>query len=68
MLIFGSGMLVSACISSGLVDEYCLWIHPVLLGKGHPFFPNLKKALHLKLTSALILNPGIAVMHYQPFE
>jgi dihydrofolate reductase len=66
ILIFGSGKLVSSCISSGLVDEYRLWIHPVLLGKGNPLFNNLKERIILKLTNACILNPGIALMHYQP--
>jgi len=66
ILIFGSGKLVSSCISSGLVDEYRLWIHPVLLGKGNSLFNNLKERIRLKLTNACILNPGIALMHYQP--
>ncbi len=66
ILILGSGKLVSSCISSGIVDEYCLWIHPVLLGKGNPLFNNLKESIRLKLTDACILNPGIALMHYQP--
>jgi len=66
ILIFGSGKLVSSCISLGLVDEYRLWIHPVLLGKGNPLFNNLKESIKLKLTDACMLNPGIALMQYRP--
>jgi dihydrofolate reductase len=68
MLLFGSGQLVSSCIESGLVNEYQLWIHPVLLGKGKPLFRNLKKTMNLKLSGSVILEPGVAVLRYQPVE
>lgn len=65
ILIFGSGKLVTSCIHSSLVDEYRLWIHPVLLGKGNHLFKNMKRILKFKLTDADILNPGIALLRYQ---
>ncbi len=68
ILIFGSGKLVSSCVHSGLVDEYLLWIHPILLGNGKLLFHNVQKILKLKLTDAAELNPGIAVLRYQPGE
>lgn len=66
ILIFGSGKLVSACIHSGLVDEYCLWIHPILLGKGNPLFKNLSRTIKLRLTKANIIDPGIVLLQYRP--
>jgi dihydrofolate reductase len=66
ILLFGSGKLVSSFMESGLVDEYLLWIHPVLLGKGSPLFSNLKKTMKLKLSGSEILDPGVAVLSYQP--
>ena len=66
ILIFGSGTLVSACITSGLVDEYQLWIHPVLLGKGNPLFRNQEKKIKLKLSGSEILDPGVALLRYHP--
>ena len=68
ILIFGSSKLVASCITSRLVDEYLLWIHPVLLGRGNPLFKNLQNPLNLKLKDAVILNPGVAVLQYQPLS
>jgi len=68
MLIFGSGTLVSSCIASGLVDEYHLWIHPVLLGKGNSLFRNHKKKINLKLSGSQILNPGVTLLRYLPVQ
>ena len=33
LMIYGSGKLVSGLIDTDLVDEYQLWMHPVLIGK-----------------------------------
>ncbi len=38
LIVFGSGQVVSSLMELGLIDEYQLWVHPVLLGKGKPLF------------------------------
>jgi dihydrofolate reductase len=65
MLIFGSRTLVSSCMKSGLVDEYHLWIHPVLLGKGIPLFRLQEQKINLKLSGSEILDPGVALLRYE---
>jgi len=40
MVIFGSGGLVSQLAQAGLVDDYQLRVHPVVLGSGKP--PNAR--------------------------
>ncbi len=59
IIVYGSGRLVNSLIKSGMVDEYQLWLHPVVLGKGKPLFKNLHSRLHMKLmnikTSAQVL-------------
>ena len=40
LLVLGSGMLVQSLMRSGLVDEYVLLIHPLVLGSGRRLFPN----------------------------
>ena len=66
ILVFGSAKLVSSIVQSKLVDEYQLWIHPVLLGKGIPLFNNLLKTINLKLTGSAILEQGVVVLNYCP--
>ncbi len=66
LLIFGSATLVSYCISAGLVDEYLLWIHPVILGKGNPLFRNHEKKTKLKLSGSEIFEKGVTLLRYNP--
>lgn len=44
----GGPTLASAFIERGLVDEYRLVVHPVVLGAGTPFFPKLEKPIRLR--------------------
>jgi dihydrofolate reductase len=38
IILYGSATLVKALIKFNLIDEFQLWIHPVLLGKGQSLF------------------------------
>jgi len=42
MGIFGSSNIVSAFLQKGMIDELRLFVIPVLLGGGKPFFSNLR--------------------------
>ena len=66
IVLYGSGILASALIQSNLVDEYQLWIHPVILGKGYPLFNNLNTRLNLKLREALFFDSGVMFTSYSP--
>lgn len=48
-LAVGGAALASTCIGLGLVDEYRLFISPVVLGGGTPYFPTLKERIDLEL-------------------
>ena len=43
-------MLAGAVIGMGLIDEYQVYLHPVVLGEGKPFFLGAKPALRLAAT------------------
>jgi dihydrofolate reductase len=38
LLINGSGELVHALVRHGLIDDYRIWIHPVVVGAGKRLF------------------------------
>ena len=48
-LAVGGAGLASTCIELGLVDEYLLFVNPVVLGGGTPYFPALDERINLEL-------------------
>lgn len=64
--IFGSGGLVSALASAGLIDEYRLIVNPVILGQGIPMFRNIPERLALKLVTSNTFDRNVVMLTYQP--
>ncbi len=66
MVILGSGSLVSQLAQEGLVDEYQIVVHPVVLGKGRTMFEYVRKKLPLKLTKTRTFGNGNVFLCYEP--
>ena len=64
MILFGSTRLASTFILSGIVDEYHLWIHPVILGSGKPMFSHLHKRMNLTLKDSVSFESGVVANFY----
>jgi dihydrofolate reductase len=64
IIVFGSPSVVHLLTENDLVDEYWLFINPVILGKGIQMFPNLENPTKLKLNSARSFACGVAGLHY----
>jgi len=60
----GGPTLAAQFIERGLVDEYHLVIHPVVLGEGTPFFPRLDRPIGLKLIDTRVLGSGVVYQSY----
>jgi dihydrofolate reductase len=60
----GGATLASAFIRRGLVDEYRLVVHPVILGAGTPFFPQLDSSVQLRLTDSHRFESGVTYLAY----
>ena len=58
--------LAGQLVRRGLVDEYRLVIHPVVLGAGTPFWPELDTPLRLRLSEAHTLASGTELRSYVP--
>src|SRR5258708_25237826 len=50
MVIYGSASLVRTLTNLGLIDEYQLLVHPVILGSGKPLFQDIKDQGTLRLS------------------
>lgn len=58
--------LASAFIRAGLVDEYRLVIHPVVIGDGTPFFPrDLEQPLQLRQIDSKRFGSGVMYLAYE---
>jgi dihydrofolate reductase len=64
MILYGSGSLASTLILSGIVDEYQLWIHPIILGSGKPIFNNPGRQINLKLKDSVRFASGVVTNYY----
>jgi dihydrofolate reductase len=62
----GGPTLAAAFIRRGLVDEYRLLIHPVILGAGTPFFPSLEAPIRLRLIDERRFASGVMYLAYAP--
>jgi dihydrofolate reductase len=64
ILIFGSPSAVHTLMSYNLIDEYWLFVNPVLLGKGIPLFANIQDKINLRYSSTKVFKCGVIGMHY----
>jgi dihydrofolate reductase len=61
----GGATLASAFIRQGLVDEYRLVVHPVVIGAGTPFFPpGLDQPLRLRQIDSKRFESGAFYLAY----
>ena len=63
--LYGGANLITSFINAGLVDNYQLAVHPVILGGGKPLFTNIKSRSNLtlnKVTSST--KTGVVLLDY----
>lgn len=66
ILIYGGAGIVSSFIRENLIDEYHLFINPVILGNGKAIFNNARETMHLKLVNTFPSKTGIIILQYVP--
>jgi dihydrofolate reductase len=66
IILYGGAKLVSAFIQQNLIDEYHLFVNPVILGNGLPIFNALTNKLNLKAVKSQLFSCGIVALYYEP--
>ncbi|WP_436535274.1 dihydrofolate reductase family protein [Actinoplanes sp. HUAS TT8] len=66
LLLTGGATLAAALSELGLIDEYHVAVHPVVLGGGLRLFGEPKQRLNLKTTGSQLLDTQITVTSYVP--
>lgn len=64
ILIFGSPTAAHSLMELNLIDEYWLFVNPILLGQGIPVFARIKEKITLKPLMTKVLSCGVTALHY----
>jgi dihydrofolate reductase len=64
-LAVGGAGLAATFIELGLVDEYRLFVSPVVLGGGTPFFPALEEKVDLELVETKTFGSRVVYLRYR---
>ena len=67
-MVVGGGEIASTFIKLGLIDEYRVYLIPVVLGKGKAMFQSLTQNLPLKFMDSKVFASGVVLLRYQKAE
>ncbi len=64
ILIFGSPGASQSLLNQGLIDEFWLFVNPIILGKGMPLFKDITGKTKLKFVESKTFASGVIALHY----
>ncbi|MEH6936855.1 dihydrofolate reductase family protein [Bacillus sp. JJ664] len=62
--LYGGASLITTFINLGLVDEFRLSVHPVILGEGKPMFIDINNRVNLKMVNTRTFSSGVVQLNY----
>lgn len=65
IVVLGSGALARSLADHGLVDEYVLSVHPLVLGRGRRLFPAEGPGARLRLVASVPTTTGVVISTYE---
>ena len=65
LISVGGAGLAASLSQLGLIDEYWLYIHPVLLGRGKPMFGPLEETIDLELVETQRIGARVLMLRYK---
>jgi dihydrofolate reductase len=68
LLVMGSGVLADSLMRRGLVDQYQLLIHPLVLGSGRRLFNDGVPRSALRLVNSVPTTTGVIIATYEPAD
>jgi dihydrofolate reductase len=61
----GGATLAGSLLRLGLIDEFRIFVHPLVVGAGKPFFPPLDHAIRTRLLDTRAFASGIVYLRYE---
>ena len=65
ILIFGSPTASHSLLSQGLIDEFWLFVNPIILGYGIPLYKAETETTKLKLIESKMFSCGVIALRYE---
>jgi dihydrofolate reductase len=65
IIMFGSPGVAHFFMRHDLIDEFWLFIDPIMLGKGSPLFDGTQPETRLKLENSETFKSGVVCLHYE---
>ena len=64
-LALGGADLAASFMRLGLIDEYRIYVHPIVIGAGKPLFPRSGPRVNLRLLETRAFGNGVLLLHYR---
>jgi len=64
-LALGGADLAAAFMRHDLIDEYRIYVHPIVLGRGKPLFQGSDARIELQLAESRAFGNGVVLLRYQ---
>ena len=64
-LSLGGADLAASFMRLGLIDEYRIYVHPIVIGTGKPLFPSSGPSVNLRLLETRAFGNGVLLLHYR---
>ena len=66
IIVYGGASFDSSLIKAGLIDEFHLFVNPVVIGNGMTIFKDLNEVQKFTLIKSIAFDCGIVLLHYEP--
>jgi len=63
--LYGGADITTTFLNLGLIDEFRLAVHPVIIGQGKPLFQNVEDRHRLNLIEAKGYDSGVTLLTYE---
>ena len=64
-LVVGGPNLAATFMRHDLIDEYRIYVHPVIIGRGRPLFSPADGAVRLSLAETMTFSSGVVMLRYE---
>lgn len=64
--LLGGGKLIGSFVNESLIDEFMIFVVPIILGEGIALFQNTEKEAELRLMGSKQYLSGLVLLHYTP--